>query len=69
LGGALCHVDLVSLNFEDFLDRDHLFDMRSFGGLIVFQVHLGLLVRARSEGVVCIDVILLPSEELIKFRF
>jgi hypothetical protein len=59
LGHALWHADLVSLDLEDLLGRDHLFDMRSFGGLIVLQVLR--LFRASPEGVVCIDVILLPG--------
>lgn len=58
-GHALWHADLVSLDLEYLLDRDHLFDMWSFWRLIVLQVFN--LFRASPESVVCINVILLPS--------
>jgi hypothetical protein len=58
-GNALRHADLVSLDLEYLLDRDHLFDMWSFWRLIVFQVFS--LFRTGPESVVCINVILLPS--------
>ena len=59
VGNALWGADLISLDLEYLLVRDHLFDMRSLRGLIVFQV-FGLF-RASSESVFRINVILLPS--------
>lgn len=59
VGNALWSADLISLDLENLLVRDHLFDMRSLRGLIVFQV-FGLF-RASSESVFRINVILLPS--------